>query len=400
MNTLRTITSGLSQATSFAGLHKDKVFFTWGITQVALTHLQSQNPKQMERFHSHKNTIFGTGLVAASYSVIKFVEALWGLLPQEKTSKFLENISKGAKENQGVMQAFFLMGCLSVMGISTGAYYLASKINEKCKPSPDILEGWYRKVDEEATDDVVKQKENALKAEWGIPAFQNRTLALFLVSVIANSGLAFFGKKDRAMYGALAALQITAMVTVANWKWLKMSSPEIPFPERATEEHPIRFRYQFFFSIFQSRVKGSDCAVCYEESADTYFCSNHKYHLPCLIGVVHQALKVSPKSLTYEKYVAEKNVKAGAYGGARYTGDEVHYAVQVKRDDLPKCPECRGVPKQNTLSVDFFDHHKDKEDRVSEEWITATVRYDGEKPTLWEKTKPWLVWLRRSAVGI
>ena len=404
MNTLGTVTSGINacvgQTFSFAGRHVDKVFFTWGVTQVALTHLQSQDSRQMERIFSYKNAFFGTGLVGASYSVIKFTGALLELLPQEKTRKYLENFNKNAYGNQMVGQAFLLMGCLSVMGIATGAYYLASKINERCKSSPDLLTGWYKKYDETATNEVVAQKEKELLIEWGVPDFQNRILALFLVSIIANSGIAIFGKKQREFYGSLAVLQITAMVSVVKWRWIKISSPEWMFNERETEEHPMGFRYQFFFSIFQSRVKESDCTICIDKGADTYFCSNHTYHLLCLIGVMHEASKRPPASLIYKKNVIEKNVKVSPFGGCEYRGDEVQYAVEVKRDDLPRCPECRGVPKQNNLSVEFLDVHKDRKDRVSQEWITATVRYDGEKPTRWEKAKPWLVWLRRITVGI
>ena len=83
-----------------------------------------------------------------------------------------------------------------------------------------------------------------------------------------------------------------------------------------------------------------------------------------------------------------------------YSHGEVTYTSSLDRNTLPNCPECRGVPRQNEIHVDYYDKHKDGRHREYEKWVSAKIEYMEDDSTFFDKAMPVLVWLRRNLIGI
>ncbi len=389
MNTFRTVTSGIGacigQSYYFAGRHADKVFFTLGVTQVALTHLQSQGAKQMERIYSYKDPIYAVSITTAFYGVCKLI----GSAPKkhlDMTSSIVNSLLK----YQGGLQLILLFSSLGIAGVSWTAYSLASRINEKCKPSQNLLDNWYKKCAPEADEETLKEK-NLFPVTWGVAPIQNYTQAIYLVSMVTNISLGVFSKNNKWLHLGLGALQLTSMLAVSQWRWIQISTPEIEL-QRTEYWNAHKIRYKYFFSVFQSLRENTDCAICLEEGADTYFCSNHTYHLHCALGTISEKLKRI--NIAYNRLVTSIS------RNYHYSHDEVTYTSSVSRNDLPNCPECRGAPRQNEIHVDYYDKHEDGKYCKYEKWISAKVKYTGDSSTFWDKAMPVLVWLRRNLIGM
>ena len=134
----------------------------------------------MELIYSYKDPIHAVSVATAFYGVCKLI----GSAPK----KYLDtptSIVNSLAKYQGGVQLILLFGSLGIARVSWAACSLASRINEKCKPSQDLLDNWYKKCDPEADEETLKEK-NLFSVSWGVAPIQNYTQARCLVDRFKN----------------------------------------------------------------------------------------------------------------------------------------------------------------------------------------------------------------------
>ena len=91
----------------------------------------------------------------------------------------------------------------------------------------------------------------------------------------------------------------------------------------------------------EASKKDEGCPICDDDAKNVpqvYFCSNHAYHVDCLVKHFFSKSDNLLRDLIIDRKVE-----------LRGSESTVTYPSSIPRDELPSCPECRGKP--------IVDHH-------------------------------------------
>lgn len=106
-----------------------------------------------------------------------------------------------------------------------------------------------------------------------------------------------------------------------------------------------------YHSYLHSATSGVDeeCTICLENEPDVNFCDNHKFHTRCIVE--HAATRMKQIIQKVEPREREVVTRRDNYGTSR----KAIYKIEVPQESLPGCPNCRGRPGYNELSIKYKD---------------------------------------------
>ncbi len=348
------------------------LYSAWITSRVSITHKQSQSSEYMEKIYRIRSRIFAANLIS------------WGFGLFQLANFFAEiDLKKGINREftEKITVVVVMAGILII-----GFYPVAVAVNWLGRPFASVLNPnrWYRKYDPDATAERIAEIQENYELKWTNSDYQMATQTLYLCSLVTNCMLALVSK-HAVLYSALAILQMSGVIRVARWRFVKLSfvrnvvktsnpprppsylPPEIQESRRHFAEVQDRidrmnhlspelrdrraekYRYSYLFSVFQSSVENDNlCTPCQEEGADTYFCSQHRFHFPCILITIIEKLKQIHFDQGTRSIIAH-------YENGAHVRNTVSYKFELEKDKLPSCPNCRRTSSQNELEIAAYE---------------------------------------------
>ncbi|NGX62622.1 MAG: hypothetical protein KR126chlam6_00020 [Candidatus Anoxychlamydiales bacterium] len=245
---------------------------------------------------------------------------------------------------------------ISYLTVKTINY--ATKFFDK-KPDKDL---------EEITKTLPEKLRKNIHIEYKKPNFiKNEQIAL-LAGIITNVFLLtspFFSY----LYLVNIGLITIKLITLNTEKWVKLKynlNTSIPIYKEhgfgiATFVNQLSINYFIRLKKSFSSVK-ENCAVCLEDTKSKYyFCKDHVFHIPCILGSA--VAKIKDFSLENLKNIT-KHIE---YSSSGYVKDQ-YYDIALKEGSTPTCPMCR----KKSLNEKFKINVKDTS---TTRWLSSNVSF-------------------------
>lgn len=222
---------------------------------------------------------------------------------------------------------------------------------------------------------ILRKTIDHLTSNSDLPGVRNLDFSqknLFLARMVLNTTLAYFSS-NRMFYLCNIVGEAYSLFTLSKLRHLEFSKtfpnvpihkiflPVTPIPhpdgsgtlimligENSLQVHFVKEHLARVINVnnIQTKIEtnyrglffpytgpsSTECAVCLDEKPEVYFCSNqHAFHLKCVIGFIQAELE-KPINFQLSKILLGSNKN-----------------ISLKKENLPNCPQCRGLPFQ----IDF-----------------------------------------------
>lgn len=115
----------------------------------------------------------------------------------------------------------------------------------------------------------------------------------------------------------------------------------------------ITFIYYRLLTSYKG-YKEDCCTPCLEPEPTTFFCSQHAFHLPCLVNQVY----ASSQGLIKEIEMFRTNHISVEQFGSFKTYSHSTYTLTIPEKNLPNCPNCRSTEGMIRLEATVVDHRQ------------------------------------------
>ena len=113
----------------------------------------------------------------------------------------------------------------------------------------------------------------------------------------------------------------------------------------------IAFTYYRLLTSYNNR-KEDLCTICQETETTTNFCSQHTFHLPCLVNTVYGC----SRNLIEKLKIVRTNYTLQASFSSTYSHST--YTLTILKENLPKCPNCRETEGMFLLEAKVVDRYQ------------------------------------------
>jgi hypothetical protein len=194
--------------------------------------------------------------------------------------------------------------------------------------------------------------------------------------IIINIALVFFCPTN-PFFILSAALEVYSLIKISQRVWCKFTKRvdrELAFtylenfgrhfwsrnlqPLTKVFAHSMSVTYLFLMQPFvhsKTDPENTMCTICRENdpSPDVYFCKNHTFHLSCVAEMLNTKLQDFGRFLRVKDRIVTETIHYHPF--SKETSYSAMYHIDMPRNALPSCPNCRNSPNQNDLIVEIQD---------------------------------------------
>lgn len=280
----------------------------------------------------------------------------------------------------------------TLVGLVAGATFMSIRF-QKLAPMPDEFK---KEIDEAERQHV--------NLKWNSPFNQSSAVFFQAMRIVANVGLILLSPtaKLSAAFNLLCLGYSYSRLSQMKWIELKQEFAT----QFATINGQLQQKITFFYHFLVFNPKPTEkpkevnnaeeadtCAICTDEIDDkesktnTFFCTKHIYHIPCIVSYFYTKSK---EFVNGGRLSAVDEFKNGQFENRSYT-------IQIPQANIPNCPTCRDFPKHAKVTASIWDSYRKNKctasvvllnEKIKESWFDtklyqrATVVYDAFKATL------------------
>jgi len=169
--------------------------------------------------------------------------------------------------------------------------------------------------------------------------------------LVLNVALAFFAT-NRFWFIVSLAGSTYSLLKNAKLKWLTFSQI---IPGRAIRGtlpiERIKATYNTLAIDPEQVINPDPCTICLDDEIpnDTAFCTNHVFHRDCIAEHVARGSTNLLRNASILR-TATRHYTNGAYSGTTHS-----YSATIPQENLPSCPNCREIPRQNEVDLEILD---------------------------------------------
>jgi hypothetical protein len=192
------------------------------------------------------------------------------------------------------------------------------------------------------------EKDHSVEISENVRLQQKIAMGLHTTKVVLNVALAFFAKNRLGLVIELAGSGYSLLKN-SQLKWFRFSKI---FFHKLTDVGKIKVDCNLL-AIPVDLSYRSTCILCLKEEKGKpkmSFCASHVYHQACIIE--NSVVSKSNQLIQNSKFPKRKT---DHYTNGRYTHTSYEYSVKIPESNLPSCPICREVPRQNDCEIQIED---------------------------------------------
>ena len=168
-----------------------------------------------------------------------------------------------------------------------------------------------------------------------------------IMKLVLNLALFNFAK-NRFLLGLGLLESGYCLLKNRELKWINFSKTfPLQFDNLPTTQAKVT--YNMLVLPLNELASKQECAICIDKNIDMAFCANHVYHQNCM----EQTIQGGSEKFLKEGAIVKTTTNHSEKG--RYTHSTYSYSVTIPEDNLPSCPECRGIPAQNWFDIEITD---------------------------------------------